>query len=692
MSVMKAFVSLLLAFATIAADAATRPRCGTAELTPDVVRNLLSGTLAGGFSVQQIARRTGMAVDTPKTASSEHFTIAWIPPGKPSRDTITQAMNDTLAGDSLPEAIRLGLTSLEHAWHLYVDTMGMSPPRPHSPSPHWHIPSTGGRYLVEMLTVDGTNFSGVGLSSNMTYYAITIPEDDAGSSNIAVASGWTSGEISSWSLHPDTATSSSSNIGRDYHTGWREGLAATLTHELFHAVQFRYERSLSHFFFEASAVGMEERGAPWTADWPQYAGIIYSSLPTLTDMNGWEYPYGEGLWTQSLTQDCGDGFQKHFWSDREYREGDDVLATFHRTASISSGCVTDFKGIFSRHALRLLGSGKRTSWLSDTVFGATLAPFRLAAIMPSLTHTTLSSSDSISGGFLAIPGLSPRYRNLPTMNSLSVVVSGTGAPIHLVEAGPDGTAQDSNFLLLPPSSSSRWIGLANSDADSQDVWLGFGKAPALDTQASGKYLTWTLAGATLEGRVNSSGAFRLWGCRDCWTPLRGDNQFINVDSSHVFRFFDFSRSLVLDSAGIVFPNAKYVYQRVNGVWVKRSGLVQGNNFRIEASQMGLRTPLTFLVGMSLGNRTKALVEAPYPNPARSNHPIRFPFSIWSSDLSLSIFASDGTLVATFHPQVEDGAAEWNLRTRSGRLVRPGVYFYHWTGAQGAKDGRIVVAP
>ena len=108
--------------------------------------------------------------------------------------------------------------------------------------------------------------------------------------------------------------------------------------------------------------------------------------------------------------------------------------------------------------------------------------------------------------------------------------------------------------------------------------------------------------------------------------------------------------------------------------------------------MELRTPLTFLVGLSLGNSTKALVEAPYPNPARSNHPVRFPFSIWSSDLSLSIFASDGTLVATFHPQVEDGAAEWNLRTRSGRLVRPGVYFYHWTGAQGAKDGRIVVAP
>jgi len=691
MSVMKAFVSLLLAFAAIAANAAARSRCGTAELTPDVVRKLLSGALAGGFSVQQVARRTGAAVDIPRTASSEHFTIAWIPPGKPSRDTISQAMNDTLAGDTLPEAIRLSLTALEHAWHLYVDTMGMSPPLPHSPSPHWGIATTNGRYLVEMLIVDGTNFSGVGLSSSMTYYAITIPEDGAGSSNIAIASDWTSGELGSWSLHPDTATRSSSNISRDYRTGWREGLAATLTHELFHAVQFRYERSLSHFFFEASAVGMEERGAPWTADWPQYAGIIYSSLPTLTDMSGWEYPYGEGLWTQSLTQDCGDGFQKHFWSDRE-SSGGDVLATFHRTASISSGCVTDFKGIFSRHALRLLGSGKRTSWLSDTVFGTALAPFRLAAIMPSLTHASLPSSDSISGGLLTLPGLSPRYRSLPTMGSLSVVVLGTGAPIHLVEAGPDGAAQDSNFLLLPPLSSSRWIGLANSDADSQDVWLGFGKAPTLDTQTSGKVHTWNLVNAALEGRVRDSGAFRMWGCRDCWTPLRGDNQFVNVDSSHVFRFFDFSRALVLDSASIVFPNAKYVYQRVNDAWVKHSGLVQDGNFRIEASQMDLRTPLTFLVGLSLGNSTKASVEAPYPNPARSNHPIRFPIAIWSSDLSLSIFASDGTLVATFHPQVEDGAAEWNLRTRNGRLVRPGVYFYHWTGAKGAKDGRIVVAP
>jgi hypothetical protein len=684
---MHAFLPLFLALAAVAADAAAAPRCGTASLTPEIVRGLLSGSIAEGFASQRAALRN-TAAGSPLTASSEHFTIAWLPPGTSSRDTISSAMNGILPGDSVPEAIRLSLETLEHARRLYVDTMGMAPPRAYSPSPHWGIASTGNRYLVEMLTVDGTNFRDVGLSSNMVYYAITIPEDDSGSSNIAVASGWTSGGLGGWKLLPDTASGEASVLRRDYRTDWRAGLAATLTHELFHAVQFNYERDLSHFFFEASAVGMEERGAPWTMDWPQYAEAIYDNLPTLTSMNEWSFPYGEGLWTQSLTQDCGDAFQKQFWDDRKVHGGD-VLATFRRT---SSGCVTSFEGLFSRHAMRLLGSGRRTSWAFGAPFGTAFSPFRLAAVMPSLAHDALPPSDSIAGSILSIPGLSPRYRSLPAQGGLSVLISGTGASIRLLEAGSDGLSQDPDFLLLAPSATSRWAGLANSDSGTQATWLGFGKAPPLDSMPSGKARSWTLADAILEGKVREAGAFRTWGCRDCWVPSRDDNQFLNMDSSHVFRFFDFSRSLVLDSASIVFPNAKYVYQRVNGTWTKLSGRVQGNDLRIEASSMDLRTPLTFRVGLSLGNRAKASVGAPYPNPARSNHPVRFPIGIWSSDLSLSIFASDGSLVATFHPQVEDAAAEWDLRTKNGRLVRPGVYFYHWSAAQGAKDGRIVVAP
>jgi hypothetical protein len=65
-------------------------------------------------------------------------------------------------------------------------------------------------------------------------------------------------------------------------------------------------------------------------------------------------------------------------------------------------------------------------------------------------------------------------------------------------------------------------------------------------------------------------------------------------------------------------------------------------------------------------------------------------TVWGRSPVLSIYASDGALVRSLRPQ--DGLldVDWDMRNSHERLVAPGLYRYHWDGAAGAVDGRLVV--
>jgi hypothetical protein len=666
-------------------------RCGTVHLPAAAVSQLRQG-LAGGFAAGGMAGRS-FAGPSPSLGNSEHFTIAWMPASFGSRDSLPTAMAQVAVGDTLPEAIRLGLTSLESAWRLYVDTMGMRPPLAYDASWHWGVAPIDGRYVIEFLTTDNGNFNGL-IPSGSFYYGLTIPRGDAGQCNFAVAANWTNGGMKPWSYMPDTASTPESKIGHDFVKDWREGLAATLVHELFHAVQFRYDRSLDHFFFEASAVGMEERSAPWTQDWLYYAPWIYGGLPELTSTAyGKLYMYGEGLWVQSLVQDCGDGYQARFWKDREDRGGD-VYQTMVRT--MGTGCAGGFEQVFGRHSLRLLGSGKRSDWLPASENGKGLQGFRLAKAMPPLLHDTAIAGAEISGAKRTLPRLSPRFFRLPPQSRDVAVALGTEGAAMLVEGGDDGARRNASQLLLPASSQERWIGVVNAANQPVAMWLGMGTAPDRDSLVAGSARTWTVPGGRLTGTVTAGQGSRIWGCTGCWIPSGADGVAQLADTSRILRIHDFSGSLRLDNARILLDKlgdsleSAYM-KRGDTPWAAVGTTWNDGAPAIELGSVSLDQPLTILMGASIG-ASGPKVGDPYPNPARRYHvAVKFPVQIWSPGMSVTILAADGAILQKLVPASDRDVVEWNLKTGSGNRVRPGIYFYRWSRVGGAHEGRIVVA-
>lgn len=688
----------LLPFALAAQEA---HRCAVPELSPQALRQLRSGSMASGFQSRQAAGRV-QATPAPKVAHSEHFTVAWLPSPTGDaprdstasfRDTLPSAMAAIPAGDTVPEAVRLCLTTLEAARRLAVDTLGLRPPLPAASSWHWGIPSTEGRYVVELMRVDRASFPDLGLNPNLNYFALTIPRGDAGHSNLALAADWTGGKLAGWHYTPDTSALGAS-IQRSYATDWRPGLAATAVHELMHAVQFRYERNLDHFFFEAGAVGFEDRAAPWTLDWPQYAPYLYGEKYgdlRLDDLSFWAWQYAQGIFAQSLDLDCPDGFLARFWGDRE-TVGGDVLGTLGRSVS---GCAADFPGLFGRHAVRMMGSGRRTPWLPRAAEGAPLSPFRMALAMPPLRHDSLATGASIAGQFLSNPPLTPTFRALGPQDSATAVVLATPSLRTVHALDPDTLRSGREFLLLPPSDKPRWIGLVNPGRDTAGSWFAVGPAPSAVPLSAGAARTWPLQGAVLSGTPRDSGQARVWDCVDCWKPHTDDTFVRSVDSGHVHRLYDFEGRLRLSGVQLSFPlpptGSGKVWQGDGMSWKDLGASVSGSRLAVAMDTLDLRTPATFLVAAGISGDLQAMVAAPYPNPFRARHTaIRFPLLIWSPSPRLTIRSSDGTLVASLRPEEGRSEVAWHPVTATGRPVAPGLYFYHWTGATGAVEGRLLI--
>lgn len=686
---------LLVPFAPAAQEAR---RCALPDLSPQAIRQLRSGTMASGFQSRQVAGRV-QATPAPSIAHSEHFTVVWLPSPTEAqrkdstldlRDTLPAAMSTVLQGDSVPEAVRLCLTTLEQGRRLAVDTLGLRPPLPAAASWHWGIPSTGGRYVVELMRVDRTGFPTLGLNPSLSYFALTIPRSEAGQSNLAVAANWTEGKLVDWEYVPDTSALGPT-MSHKYAKDWRAGLAATTVHELMHAIQFRYERDIGHFFFEANAVGFEDRAAPWTLDWPLYATYLYSNDLRLDDDSYWAWQYAQGIFVQSLDQDCPSGFLARFWSDRE-SAGGDVLGTLGRS---TSGCAADLPGLLDRHALRMMGSGRRTPWLPRTAEGGRLSPFRMALAMPPLKHDSLRPGTAITGQFLSNPPLTPTFRSLGPQDSATAVVLATPTRRSLLSLDADTLYRDREFLLLSPSARPRWLGLVNPTRDTATSWFGVGPAPAPVSLPAGTARTWKLNRSILSGTSPDSARARVWDCQDCWKP-RADDTFVrSLDSAHVHRLYDFEGRLHLSGVQISFPlpitGSGKVWLWNGSAWSDLDAAVSGSDLVVALDRLDLRTPATFLVAAGVSGSQQAKVGPPYPNPFRARHTaIRFPLLIWAASPHLTIHAADGTLVASLRPEEGRSEVVWNPVTAMGQPVAPGLYFYRWSGATGAVEGRLLI--
>lgn len=332
-------------------------------------------TISGKGSAKSSAR-AAMAAAPSRLFETEHFAIRYVLRGlhqirwdgsatlkrtvdslfsaQPAGSTLGEAESAVYAaldtrGDPHPEFVTRAAAYLESAWTDYVGKLGMRNPAGAGPSVLHGGSARNGRYPVDIGDL-GTFDS---FYNDGDYYGLTYP---AGQGGMLLENDF----LTRAHLNADGITAGDpirSKVGdrvfRNYAVEWDLGLKVTCFHEFYHAVQFAYVPNPSfpaHFWFEASATGMEERNAGEVNDYLQYLPAFLGNL----DGNGifsnvGVSQYGCGIFHVYLASALGETFDVRVW-EALAANGNDPRAALVKACGRYS---MSFRDVFADFAARL---------------------------------------------------------------------------------------------------------------------------------------------------------------------------------------------------------------------------------------------------------------------------------------------------------------------------------------------------
>ena len=638
-----------------------------------------------------------------QTLLTTHFAIFWTASGNNAVQTggTRPDPRSAAAGDSVPALVRSAATGLEKAWSRYVDSLGYRKPHGVSISYLWQIAPPAGRYPVEICDVDSV-YRGAGV------FGITIPFTD-GSSAMLLAANLPTFEKYAWSFPLDAAPAT--RVSSNYSRNWDTVMRATAAHELFHAVQFRYETGLDHFLFEASAVAMETRVVPEESDYLFYLNPSRGGLADVGDLvpltaslssNQLSLTYDHAWYVLQLLQDRGLSVLRSLW---ESRGG--TNATIRTTLrSVLDQGSDSYDSSLARYALRVALSGRRSNWLAPW-----FSPFSDALLFPTLTNL-VAASDSyrqipLTGGAIRV------WIDTATASAGSdrIVNWLPDAGASLRHAWKNGTTSGSEWARGPirqdaaPRRQDAWAianpgpqaalrSFATVDSASPALWTS--TAPPRTQATAGTAFSWSSGAAILSGTPSADAACTPRLYLDLWEPSAGRDPtaaaVANRAGSHSAVLADADRTLSLAGTRLELPwgsMGAVLVDRGDGAWIQPKFESSASSTTVQLDALDLSIPLRVLAAP--GPVPAGSVSLPRPNPSRHGTPIRFPVNGGAGGATLEILAQDGTAVRTF--TVPDGANEvvWDVRTSSGKKVRPGMYWFVWRGIEGAVRGKILVA-
>ncbi len=619
---------------------------------------------------------------------TEHFAIWWSP-----SDTI-HFLRGGMGVDSggAPRAVRLAADALERAWRGYVDTLGYLPPAASSSSFLWNQPVPAGKYPVEFCNIQVA----IERSRTEKFFGVAIPEGSAGRSALLLAADLTS--FGGWDLTSDLT---GADLGVRYAADWRSALRSTAAHELFHAVQFNYERSLAHSFFEASAVAMEMRTVPESWDYLQFAKklVVLDSLESFPTTTG-ETAYPHGWLVQTLSEQLGMGVLRGLWEARKQVAAisPPFVSTLRQVLpAYSNG---SFDSILVRHALRVGLTGKRSGWVSSA-----LAPFDAADQFPALQGSLLTSEKMTAlplelGAFQVLVDTTAY-----TEDRLFVWVPDQGVMMGQAANTASGTqvAWRKGSVRVSPAQARRSVWAFANPGNPAVLWPHAASeasvshyrtvaAPPRTPLVNGQKLSLHFPdGPVLSGTTAADGQATPLVHVDVWKPSVKKDPFaagLVGTNGHTLFLEDPDGVLRLSGATLTWsgtPMARVYKGSGDGVWtpVALSGEV------ISLGDLDLSSPLRLLISPT--NSAKAAVQVPRPNPSRQGEAIRFPVLGAVGTERVTILAADGGIVRELQPEAGQTELVWNLRNRENRTVKPGVYHYVWRGVEGAVRGRLLVA-
>lgn len=670
-------------------------RCGLSALQYEA-----SSGAKSEMGVSPAINRSTVAANTKgsRLLRTQHMAI-WYKIGNDS-DAITPALATIPATDTVPTMVREIAIALEQAWTYYVDTLGMLPPLPSSAPGVIAEAPPAGLYPVEICRAERASPGAIGSYFGLARYDQTEKHP----SRLFIASKVLG---TGWSYLLQSGGTYNVNYSANL-TSWRKALQATAAHELFHAVQFRYETNLSHFLFEASAVAVEDAVLPDVDDHLYYLSQLfgfnqdkYRTLPFMqTDLND---AYRHALYVMGIMQDAGPGILRTLWEDRATRSNSDrttILATLRDNLAKTP---LPLRESVIRYGQRILVAGNRRGWTTrwDTI--PTFHPWDRAALSPildSILKRPVVGTNSWTLG----PGELRFLSDPPITGDLRVTWLPTGGAFLVrLDSTSDGFIRQTfapGITSIPASrrKSSLWIVGSDGTDPSNPTATSYTNATAnLSFKQSSPAIPSTDSCLLRQSFPQLSGdSIVLQGCPTSSHPsYEMDATIDTLPASDALRdsLAIHGKALVLSSnptlslrnATLSIPGRwKFAYQREGASWKRLPLRASGTRSVLSWANITIADSFSLLL------TSQSTGTAPFPNPSRDDQPITFPLGNELENLKLSIFASDGSLVRQWGATELSFNTVWNLRNLYGYRVRPGVYTWVLSGSR-SERGRLLIA-
>lgn len=272
---------------------------------------------------------------------------------------------------------------LEKAYKLHTQTLGMKTPLGDETSYHYRQKIEAGLYPVEILDLDLLR-NGKNIFQSPTCggcYGLTYPLDD-GEQGISILFlendyKYTNGIGERKTIEKDGRQCyyiesdiplTNLKTNEDYSKNWDKALRVTVYHELYHSMQLRYISTSNYtFWFEASATGVEEIGAPDVNDYFNYIATANAIIGTPINKIGidpnvnYKYAYGICSLYLYLYNNVQKNFDRQIWES--YSKNPDKTMDVHLTKYLNQKKL-NADSVFHDYAVRFSFSGNRSSAVS----------------------------------------------------------------------------------------------------------------------------------------------------------------------------------------------------------------------------------------------------------------------------------------------------------------------------------------
>lgn len=687
-------ISLIPLLLSLQAEAPV-PRCGLTALHPP--ESIAGDPVAMGAYLQSIRpKRAANTVGT-RLLRTPHFAI-WYKLGSDS-DAIAPALATIPPSDSVPTLVRTIASALEKAFSFYVDTLGMLPPLSSPDAGVIAEAPPAGLYPVEICRPERA----ISIKEKSGYFGLTLAQP----SNLQASRIFISSKIVGipWNYRLDTG--GTFNVNYSNTTSWLRAMEATAVHELFHAVQFRYETNLLHFLFESSAVAMEDAVLPEVDDHLYYLSQLYGfvseekTVPMLRSCTTESYRHG--LYIMGLMQDAGRGIVRKLWEDRGRNPNTSFGTILGTLRDNMPGNGLSYRESMIRYGQRILVGGRRRNW---TTRWDTIPPFdpwdraALSPILDSILVHPVAGNNSWSLG----PGEIKLLADPPISGNLRVTWIPTGGAFlaRIDSSSSEGFIRQTfapGITTIPASRrrSSLWILGSDGTDPANPTSVAYVNATAnLTFKQSDPAIPSTDSCHLRESFSDPSGdSLVLTGCpTSTASSYEMDATLDTLPATEAARdsiarhgkawVLSSNPALSLRNASLSVPGRwKFAYARTGATW-KRIPLRESRNRSI------LSWPeLTIADSLPVFLSSLSVSTAPFPNPSVGDQPVTFPLGTELDGLKLSIFAADGSLVRHWGSSELSFNTVWNLRNLYGYRVRPGVYTWVLSGSR-SERGRLLV--